>query len=1014
VSGKAETGRLVGRGPALEALRAAAGDAAGRRGRLVLLAGEPGIGKTALLAEIAGEVANAGSLVFWAQCWDGDGAPGYWPWVQIVRAGMAAGGDAREAAMLLPERKATAHTGSGQATDARFRLFDAVVSMLAGLAAQRLVLVVVDDLHWADDGSLRLLEFAVRHLEAHSVLLLGAYRDEDAGPELRRVAAMAEHVNLLGLSRRHVATIMESLTGDTPTEVAAAEVWRRTGGNPLLIRELTRLVAPHTDRAGGRVPPRQLYDRVRDILERRFARLSQRCVDVLTVAAVCGPEVRVDLLATLAGDVDEVARLVDEAVAARVLDMPATAADPYRFAHDLFRETLVAGLPVEVRRRLHLEVARSLEQRREAGEPVHPAELAAHFSAAAPEAPAEALHYGMLAGDDSSRGLAFEEACGHYERALAALAFVAEPELSTRLDVLLRLGEARKCAGRAKAALESYREAADVARRLGDAEGLARAAVGVHGLGWRDSHAESIGLLDEATRTLPGADSGLRAQVLASLARALHHSWRERDWDRAPVLAEEAVAIARALDDPHTLAFCLLALHDARWRPGTADERLPIIDEMLGAAVTAGNRDMEAQARLLRATAVIESGDPSGIDELDRYCRLCEELGHARGHYGALSRRATAALLEGRLAEAEQGAEEAFALGHAIGEPDAGGVRETLLWALQLVNGAWPADRGPSLDSEPWPGLPLARAVRQVALGEIDAARHLLVRLDLADLPRTYDLELLAFLSKAVAVAGHAEQQDRVYQMLRPHAGTHIVVGGCASYLGAVDHYLGLLARSLGRHDDARRHFEDAATLHERLGATAWQALSEVAAQQLGEPAGEDHGVFRREGAVWTITYHGERGHLPDAKGLRDLAVLLARPGRSVHAAELDTGRPFQMGADAVLDGTAKAAYRQRLADLGTEIDEAEAHNDLHRAEKAHAERDALIAELSAAVGLGGRDRRLGDTSERARKAVTARIRDAIIRIERVNTDLAHHLRDSIQTGTWCTYTPSQPTHWTL
>jgi len=1015
VAGMGEKQRLVGREPALAALRSAAETAAGGRGRLLLVTGEPGIGKTALLAELSAEAANTGALVLWAQCWDGDGAPAYWPWVQVLRAGLAAGGDPGQAAMLLPERASTLQPPGGDSADARFRLFDAVASFLAQLAERRPVLVALDDLHWADEGSLRLLEFASRHLSAHAVLLLGAYRDEEAGPQLRRLGGMSERISLPGLPRTDVAALMTSLTGDLPSASMAAEVWRRTGGNPFLVRELTRLLVAQGDYAGVEAPPPGLLDSVRDILERRLARLSQRCAELLTVAAVVGPDVRLEVLVRVVEDPDDLPGLLDEAVGARVLLEPAASPGPYRFSHDLFRETILAGLPTGQRTGLHLAVGRALETLLGEGVSIHPAELASHFGAAVIAVPADALRYGMLAAEDATSRLAFEEARGHYERALAAIDLTPEPDPTDRLEVLLRLGDARNRAGNAGEAHTAYRDAADLARRLDDATSLARAAIGIHALGWRESHAESIAILEEAARALPQTPSTLRARLLAALARDLHHSHELPNWDRAPALAEEAVSNAREVCDPGTLAFCLLALHDARWRPGTASDRLAVIAEMLGASDEAGDADMVAQARLLRATALIELGDPEGPAELEAYCRQSEELGHARARHGALSRRATAALIAGDLTRAGALALEALALGKAIGEPDARGVYETLMWAVKSAGGTWrpdSVDSDPSLDSQPWPDLPLLEAVMYVATGDLDAARRALSRLHLDDLPPTHDLEILVFATEAVTAAGTDQQRSLLYEMLSPYAGSHIVVGGCASYFGAVDHYLGLLARSLGRVEDGRRHFGAAATLHDRVGAPAFAERSRNEADACRSEVAEQACVFRRDGEIWTIIYGGTESHLPDAKGLRDLAVLLAGPGESVHAVELHTGHPPQTGADDVLDTRAKAAYRRRLAELESDIDEAEADNDPHRAEKARAERDALIAELSAAVGLGGRDRRLGDERERARKAVTARIRDAIDRIERANPALSEHLRGAVQTGTWCTYAPREPIRW--
>lgn len=1006
--------QLIGREPVLSALRACARTAASGRGQLLLVTGEAGIGKTALLTQLAAEAAGTGSVVLWGQCWDGDGTPAFWPWVQVLRAGVAAGGDPGLAAMVLPETSAPQPL-PGDALDARFQLFDAVVSFLTRLGEQHPVVVVLDDLHWADEGSVRLLEFAARHLAAHAVLLLGAYRDEEAGTSVRELAASHDQLHLGGLSSDDVAALMAMLTGTTPRPAVADKVWRRTGGNPFMIGELARLLAAQGGSSDEMASPPQLLATVGDILERRLARLSNPCVDLLTMAAVVGPEVPLDVLVLIADESTDVPTLLDEAVDARVLADPAAPVDPYRFTHDLFRETILSGMPTEQRGQLHLAVGRALESLRDKGGSVHPAELASHFHAAKGTTD-EAARYGILAAEDATARMAFEEAQAHYERALLVLEMAPDSGPGPRLDVLLRLGEARNRAGAAEEAHGAYRDAAELARRMDDATGLAKAALGVHGLGWRHVHTEAIAMLEEAVRVLPEQPSDVRARVLAGLARDLHHSvGGEQDWGRAPVLAEEGVRVARELGDPGTLAFGLLALHDARWRPGTAPERLMVVDEMLAASHAAEDRDLAAQAWLLRATALIELGDPEGLIELERYCRVSEKLGHARARYGSVSRRATVALVVGDLGRAGELALEAFRFGERSGEPDARAVYETLMLGIGIAGGARHPD-GPDLgspgDAEPWPALPVLEALLHVTTGDLVAAGRTLERIHPDHLPRTYDLELPTLIAHAIAAAGTDEQRTQAYETLRSHAGRHIVVGGCASYYGAVDHHLGDLARSLGRHDDARRHFAEAATLHDRLGATSWAELSRIEAAECGAIEAEQATVFRRDGAVWTMQFQGTESHLPDSKGLRDLAVLLSRPGQSAHAMELYTGAPPTTGADPVLDDQAKVAYRRRLAELEQEVDQAEANNDTYRAERSKAERDALVVELAAAVGLGGRDRRLGDERERARKAVTARIRDAIGRIRELDPELGEHLDDAVQTGTRCAYTPAEPIRW--
>ena len=857
----------MGRDAVITVARSTVESAALGRGQLLLVTGEAGIGKTALLAELTAAARDSGALVLWAQCWEGDGAPGYWPWVQVLRSGIAAGGDPGEAAMLLPENPSAVQAGQ---TD-RFRLFDAVVTFLGRLAEKRRVLLVVDDLHWADDGSLRLLEFASRHLASHQVSLLGAYRDEEGGELLRRLASTYERVALQGLPRDDVAALMTTLTETPPPPAVVTDVWRRTGGNPFLVRELTRLLVAQGGYRGRPSPPPELLDRVRDILERRLARLSQPCVELLTIAAVIGPEARLDVLSRVAADADGGPGLLEEAVATRVLAEPTSSLGPYRFSHDLFRETILAGLPAPRRIDLHLAIGNVLEELRDEGVSVHPAELAAHFGAAAAAAPTEAVRYCVLAAEDAEARLAFEDARLLYERALTAVDQAPVPGSGERLELLLRVGGTRNRAGDATSARLAYEEAADLARAVADAAGLARAALGLHDLGKRYVHADVISALEEAVRVLPRRPSVLRARLLAALARELHHAIdAEQDWERAPLLAAEAVDAARSTGDQGTLAFCLLALHDARWRPGTASDRLPVLDEMLSSAGRAGDQDMVAQARLLRATALIELGEPTGPAELEAYCRHCEELGHARARYGAVTRRATAAVIADDLLAAEDLAARGLALGQSIGEQDARGVYETLMWALRRAGGTWHVSEtvpnpGP-LDSEPWPGLPLLEAAQHVATGSVSAAGRALRRLDLDTLPRRYDLEMLTFLAEAVAAAGTAEQRERVYRMMLAHAGTHVVVGGCAAYYGAVDHYLGMLAESLERTDDSQRHFTQAAEMHDRVGAPGWAERSRALAAACRPAPAAQACVFRRNGDVWTIAYGGTESHLPDVR----------------------------------------------------------------------------------------------------------------------------------------------------
>jgi hypothetical protein len=269
--------------------------------------------------------------------------------------------------------------------------------------------------------------------------------------------------------------------------------------------------------------------------------------------------------------------------------------------------------------------------------------------------------------------------------------------------------------------------------------------------------------------------------------------------------------------------------------------------------------------------------------------------------------------------------------------------------------------------------------------------------------PEALDLEFAALGADALVASPNLQEVRACYDDLLRHAGTNVLVGGCASFWGPVDLYLGELASALGDPALAARHLRDAEAMATTLGAPLWAAHAARIAAELAPDAEQPR--LDRDGRVWRVRWRSLEVHVADAKGVRDLATLLARPGTEVAATELMSGRPTG-SAQPVLDAEAKAAYRRRLGALDEEIDDADAAGDGVRAERARLERSALIKELSAAVGLGGRDRRLGDDHERARKAVTARIRDAIDRIGEAHPELGAHLSATVHTGAWCSYRP--------
>ncbi len=1059
----------------------------------MLISGEPGIGKTRLAAEAARYARGSGFATWWGTTWQSAGAPPYWPWVQVLRVCPGSGnsgapvGDAgelaRSIAPLLPEwieetRANPLRVVTDSAMD-RFRLFDAVTAALRSATEHRPLLIVLDDLQWADTPSLLLLEFVARHLASARLVVVGTYRDGDLTPRhpLRRIAgdlASACHrVPLLGLGVDGVASFLAPALGEGLDEALIRSVHQRTGGNPFFLREVVRELTMRGDRRGATVGD-IVPESVREAVHRRLARLSDAVRAVLEAAAVIGEETGADVLAqVITSEQDVTVELLGEAVAEGLLTV--CRGERYAFAHDLVREVLYAALDARRRGELHHQAATALKSRRTSDDSRYAAALAYHYLRASPAGQDKAVRYSALAGRRALAQLAYEDAVSHFERGLAMLDAGDEHR---RAELLLELGQARRQAGNRAGAHDAFHQAAAAARESGDATMLARAALG-YGAIWGDwsttdavrINREVVALLEEALAALGPADSAVRARVLARLARA--HYFRQ-DSDRATAVSAQAVAMARRVDDPVTLAESMVARHDCLWLPGDPAPRLAAAAELLTLATDSGDAELALHAHALRFTAHLERGDVVAADaELDVYEHLADVLRQPRYRWYALSRRAVRAIMSGRFAEGQRLAEQARALGESAHEAEAEAVHFDACRMLGRERGFTDADLLTQLRyCERFGEITLFRvAAAHIAaeLGREDDAAELLAAApsDPAAIRRDWLWTgTMCLLGETVARLSDTIRAAALYPLLLPHANLHAVEGGATTYNGAVAHTLGLLAATLGRLEAAADHFALARAMHTRIGAHPWRArteyeLAKVRLTRGGEPAEdllrtarataaqlempvirsriealsrntrpEAVNVFRRDGEFWTLSYGRRTVRVGDCKGLADIAALLARPGREVDAMAL-AGEPepgvaapaardetaaltVSELADPVLDARAVAAYRDRLTELTEEIDDADRCHDPARAAKARIERDAITTELSAALGLGGRLRTFPHAAERARKAVGNRIRSALSRIDRQHPALAEHLRASLSTGRSCRYSPAEPTTWQL
>lgn len=1014
---------LVGRDAELrELLAATAAALTGGRGGLALVTGEPGIGKTRLVAEVADRARGDGVPVAWAACRADGGAPPYWPWAQLLSR--------------LGRADALAEPPAADPELARFLLFESVAAALRAAAP---VLLVLDDLHWADPPSLKLLDALGAHVGAAPVLVLGTYRDTDPDPTGILAGLAAERrLVLRGLPVGDLGPALAAATGERLAPEVVTALHRRTGGNPFFAAETVRLLRAEGRLDTGAAPV--LPHGVRAVLDRRLDRLPAGAEDLLRAAAT------VDAGVTTGADTVLLAAVAGVAAAA-VPDLLAPAeraqlvhvdGGRYRFPHALVADTVTARTPRPRRLELHRRAGAAMTLRIEAGLGA-PADVAAQLLAAArisgePAEAQAAAGAAAAAADTAVRHAAYEAAVTWLSDALAVLPD-APGTGPRRAELLCALGEAALAAGDPGRARPAFADAAALARRADRPELLAAAALGRTGgaAGFEVDLADPqrVVLLEEASAALPGGDSALRCAVTARLSVALAFTGAE---PRRRALADEAIAAARRLADPRALARALAAGCDALAAPDAAAARRDMATDIIGCATAVDDPVLELLGRRLRVVALAEAGHWDEVDtEVDRYARVAVPLGQpGLTWYVPLWRGARAAMRGDHVSGAGHEAELAAQV-----ERSRSVNAEMLLLTQRFVVGVLAGrapeglfDRFVQIAPDAADSVHVTVGLLRALAGEAGAGavlrRYLDGQADLA-VDSEWLPELVQAAQTAVLIGDRAAAAD-VYARLEPYAGLFAIEGILAGTWGCVDAHLGRLAALLDRPAAARRHLAAAVELDAAAGAALGERTRRWAAE-LGSavpgspPEAATAAEFRRDGEIWTLVYAGRAVRLRDTKGLRDLAALLAHPGRELAVHELAgsvlrgpaPGLPTAGdGGIELADRTAIDAYRRRLVELQGELDDAADAHDLGRAERARAERDALVDELSAVTGLGGRPRRGGSDLERLRKAVGNRIRQALGRIEDAHPELGRHLRVSVRTGTFCRYQPDREVRWRL
>jgi DNA-binding SARP family transcriptional activator/class 3 adenylate cyclase len=823
----------------------------------LLVTGEAGAGKSRLVTELAAVSAPSTRAMLFGRCDEVAGYP-FQPVAEWLRhylahasapcVGMVRARHGPQLSRLVPELIGGAagvdHANLTGETGDPFPLYEAVVGWLTLIADSGPVLLVVDDLQWASRPTLALLRHLVQSAPRIPALLVATCRDDDV-PEARLASLLGRldragpvrHVALSGLDVDDVAAMVAEVRGGTsegPLEAVAKSIHDETSGNPLFVTALARELESLASRGPGASGQTRPPQRVMELVVSRLATLEPATVELLQKAAVTGIEFEFSLLRLVAGDPDDAMldRLAEAVEARYLVELPGTPLR-YRFTHGVVRNALLETVPVSQRMRLHRLAGRGLEQLGRAGDDRMLSALAHHYSEAAALGEGNrAINYCRLAADVATQQLAHDEAATWLERALTVADTTAVSE-HLRYELLLALGRAQVCAGHEGARRSLFRAYA-LARDRGDAIHAAEALLSLNrGFFARtgETDREAVTAL-EATLELfaPGEESGMRAALLAALASEL--VWADAG-DRRFELSDRALAMARRLADPRTVARVLVLRNMTILAPDTVGERTANCYELLGLAEELQDDTLRFDAAFHRGGTALEAGDAEAAHEMvELAARVAGRLRQPRFLWQARLMQTAQAVFRGALEDAGFFAREALGLGRRAGQA----TDAVMFHAEQMLEiHRWQGRLREHLDElmalAGRPGWDLGYALTRYLYeaGETGAALDvyrrvvnagfLPVRRDMLATPSLYNLAFLA------TRAGDREASAALYDALAPFAESFANTT-VAKPVGW--HFLGMLAGATGRVEQARAHLEKAIGIHDLVGAPLFRAESQI------------------------------------------------------------------------------------------------------------------------------------------------------------------------------------------
>jgi class 3 adenylate cyclase len=855
---------LAGRELELERLAGAWEQARTGVRQIVLVGGEPGIGKTRLSHELSRRVYAQRGAVLYGRC-DEEAIVPYQPFVEALRPCISAYSPsalrerlhglepdlARVFPELLARLPAPTLLVSGDAEAERYRFFEAITTLLTGITATQPTLLVLDDLHWADKPTLLLLRHLIRYAPRTALLVLACYRNIDLEPDdafsdvladLRRVPDVAR-MTLTGLSEEESGELLEGLAGREVARPLVTALHRETDGNPFFLEELLRHLS-ETDglsriESGGARPidfsELDLPDGVREVVARRLRRLPNAVNEVLALAAVIGRDFDIGLLARAADQsTAHVLEALDQATDAGIVQQDPVRMGRYTFSHGLIRQTLNVVRGTARRAQLHARTGAAMEESERSSYPA--AELALHFTHAVPLVGArKAIEYTTQAGRDALADLAFEDAAAHFERALH-LADQYEPDdKSSRVELLTDVASALVYVDE-RAGVETALRAVDTARADGSAAQFGRAvAVFVEPVYCVVAYPDEVTrVFDEARVVLGESDPALRARLLAF--EAFKYATNQVHGRDARALARAAAALARSSGDPVTLADALFALGVSLEAPTDLPERFALAEELVNLGEQASARAPAFGLRLLAGTQ-LELGDAGAFTStIAKLAQIGDERRWLPAHVYAAQWRVTQALIEGRFDDVRACEQELRGYGRAY--RGAAGMYRIQTFHLLREEGRLPDLGGTAQRVAPEVDVLYAWALLSLAVLESGGGHVALGNLDMLAAKDFHSGEsegargpALAMLAEVAVSCGSRAHAAALYDQLRPYAGRIAAEATGLPCVGAADRFLGMLSTVLEEWDVADAHFARALSLEERIRGHAllprtryWQA----------------------------------------------------------------------------------------------------------------------------------------------------------------------------------------------